>query len=155
MAKVQKIAAKVQKSVKSSAKKAPAKGSGNVKTKAPTKTAKGKRGAKEQVVKDSSKYWRADSQGLGRRPKVLGRALTPFCKWMGVKGYSVAEAKFVVDKLVDSEYAPSTLSTGVADGRSEKWRDLRGGYCQDLTKKEQDQIAKLVQQFRKGQKAAA
>ena len=95
-------------SAKTAAKKAPAKKSAAKKTPA-KQTA-------EQVKPAESKA------PVGKaRATVLGYSATSVLKWMGKQGWDIDAARKAFAKLASGEVAPATISTGLSDGRSDKY----------------------------------
>lgn len=57
------------------------------------------------------------------RVTILGFSATAVLKWMGANGWKREEAEKVIQKLAEGgEVKPATITTGLSDGRSEKYR---------------------------------
>ena len=82
-------------------------------TKANKNTAKGTKGTKKAAEKKAP--------AVKHTIKVLGYSASSFFRWMGSKGYSITEARTVAEKFATAELKPSTITTGLSDGRTGKW----------------------------------
>lgn len=75
-----------------------------------------------------------------KRITILGHSVTSVLKWLGFNGFTFEQAQNVVTELATAKVKPSTIHTGLSDGRSKKYHTSKA----TLTVREARQVKRAA-----------